>query len=359
MPTKDELKMFQNYPLDMKIRKTQLRIREWVGYYGSDGVYVSFSGGKDSTVLLHLVRQMYPNVEAVFVNTGLEYPEIQSFVKLFDNVTILRPKMRFDEVIRKHGYPIIGKNVAHNVKIARNCPDGNVVKNIFNPEKRGQYAMYKWLPLASVDFLISEKCCDVMKKAPAHDFQKATGKVPILATMAHESKMRQDSWLHNGCNAFDIKNPHSAPMSFWTEQDILQYIKENSLPIASVYGDIVTTGTAQATASYSLLDMQDIFNDEKKTIEFAKKCKQGACEKLCTTGCDRTGCVFCGFGAHIGKGESRVEKLKRTHPRQYEYCLGGGAYDTDGLWKPTKDGLGMQHIFNVLNNIYGKDFIKY
>ena len=106
MPTKDELKMFQNYPLDMKIRKTQLRIREWVGYYGSDGVYVSFSGGKDSTVLLHLVRQMYPNVEAVFVNTGLEYPEIQSFVKLFDNVTILRPKMRFDEVIRKHGYPI-------------------------------------------------------------------------------------------------------------------------------------------------------------------------------------------------------------------------------------------------------------
>ena len=219
--------------------------------------------------------------------------------------------------------------------------------------------MYKWLPLASVDFLISEKCCDVMKKAPAHDFQKATGKVPILATMAHESKMRQDSWLHNGCNAFDIKNPHSAPMSFWTEQDILQYIKENSLPIASVYGDIVTTGTAQATASYSLLDMQDIFNDEKKTIEFAKKCKQGACEKLCTTGCDRTGCVFCGFGAHIGKGESRFEKLKRTHPRQYEYCLGGGAYDTDGLWKTTKDGLGMQHIFNVLNNIYGKDFIKY
>ena len=271
MPTKDELKMFQNYPLDMKIRKTQLRIREWVGYYGSDGVYVSFSGGKDSTVLLHLVRQMYPNVEAVFVNTGLEYPEIQSFVKLFDNVTILRPKMRFDEVIRKHGYPIIGKNVAHNVKIARNCPDGNVVKNIFNPEKRGQYAMYKWLPLASVDFLISEKCCDVMKKAPAHDFQKATGKVPILATMAHESKMRQDSWLHNGCNAFDIKNPHSAPMSFWTEQDILQYIKENSLPIASVYGDIVTTGTAQATASYSLLDMQDIFNDEKKNNRICEK----------------------------------------------------------------------------------------
>ena len=69
--------------------------------YGVEGVYVSFSGGKDSTVLLHIVREMYPEVEAVFVNTGLEYPEIQQFVKTFDNVTILRPKMRFDEVIKR------------------------------------------------------------------------------------------------------------------------------------------------------------------------------------------------------------------------------------------------------------------
>lgn len=112
MPTRDELKMFQAYPLDMKIAKTKLRIREWVDYYGTDGVHVSFSGGKDSTVLLHIVRQMYPDIEAVFVNTGLEYPEIQSFVKSFDNVTILRPKMRFDEVIRKYGYPFISKQVS-------------------------------------------------------------------------------------------------------------------------------------------------------------------------------------------------------------------------------------------------------
>lgn len=338
MPTKDELKMFQAYPLEMKIRKTQLRIREWVDYYGTDGVYVSFSGGKDSTVLLHIVRQMYPDIAAAFVNTGLEYPEIQTFVKTFDNVEILRPKMRFDEVISRHGYPLIGKTVAHNVKIARNCPSGNVVKNIFNPEKRGQYAMYKWLPLASVDFLISEKCCDVMKKAPAHAYQRQTGKVPILATMAYESQMRQDSWLHNGCNAFDIKYPHSAPMSFWTEQDVLRYIKLYNLPIASVYGDIAY--------------------ETKDGLWYGEFLCDGD-GKYCTTGCDRTGCIFCGFGAHIGKGESRFERLKRTHPRQYEYCLGGGAYDENGLWKPTKEGLGMQHVFEVLNSIYGQEFIRY
>lgn len=120
MPSKDELKILQALPLELKVRKTQERIREWVNYYGEDGVYVSFSGGKDSTVLLHIVREMYPNVSATFVNTGLEYPEIQSFVKSFDNVTILRPKMRFDEVIRKYGYPFIGKKQADTILGARN-----------------------------------------------------------------------------------------------------------------------------------------------------------------------------------------------------------------------------------------------
>lgn len=77
MPSKDELKILQALPLDIKIAKTQQRIREWVNRFGVDGVYVSFSGGKDSTVLLHIVREICPDVEAVFVNTGLEYPEIQ------------------------------------------------------------------------------------------------------------------------------------------------------------------------------------------------------------------------------------------------------------------------------------------
>lgn len=110
--TKNDLAILQALPLEVKVRMTQNRIREWVSEFGTSGVYVSFSGGKDSTVLLHIVRQMYPDIEAVFVNTGLEYPEIQSFVRTFENVTILRPKMRFDDVIRKYGYPILSKNIS-------------------------------------------------------------------------------------------------------------------------------------------------------------------------------------------------------------------------------------------------------
>lgn len=99
MPTRGELKLYQSLSLELKIAKTQLRILEWVKAFGISGVYVSFSGGKDSTVLLHLVREMFPEVEAVFVDTGLEYPEVREFAKSFENVTVLRPKMSFTKVI--------------------------------------------------------------------------------------------------------------------------------------------------------------------------------------------------------------------------------------------------------------------
>lgn len=102
--TKGDLQQMQSLPLSAKIQMTKRRIRDWYDYF-SGQVYVSFSGGKDSTVLLHIAREIYPDIEAVFVNTGLEYPEIQRFVKTFDNATILRPKMRFDEVIKTYGYP--------------------------------------------------------------------------------------------------------------------------------------------------------------------------------------------------------------------------------------------------------------
>ncbi len=344
MPSKEELQMLQSLPLELKVMKTQQRIREWVQYYGENSVAVSFSGGKDSTVLLHLVRQLYPNVEAMFVDTGLEYPEIRQFVKTFDNVTILRPKMRFDEVIKTYGYPIISKGVSNCVRGAKLGQKSRI--NLLNgkdcdgTDRKSKFSHEKYKPLLSVDFEISEICCDVMKKRPSYNYQKRTGKKPIIATMASESMLRETNWLKSGCNAFENRHPKSAPMSFWTEQDVLQYIKENNLPIASVYGDVVYKENPEQ------MRMEDYGIENCGT------------DKLCTTGCNRTGCIFCAFGAHLEKGESRFEMLKRTHPRQYEYCIGGGEY-VDGVWQPSKEGLGMGHVFDELNKIYGKDFIKY
>ena len=341
MPTKDELKLYQRLPLEIKIAKTQLRILEWVREYGLTGVYVSFSGGKDSTVLLHIVREMFPEIEAVFVDTGLEYPEIREFVKTFDNVTILKPEMNFRQVIQKYGYPMLSKEIARKIsayKLGEKWAEKYVEGTAKMPDgTKSYYCCEKYKPVANCDFMITNQCCDVMKKKPFHKFA-GNDKFPITAQMASESKQRKANWIKSGCNAFSRKEPKSNPMSFWTEQDVLHYIYQNHLQIASPYGKI----TCAEEKQLSFYDNPDF-----------QKCK------LCTTGLDRTGCVFCGFGAHLERGESRFQRLKRTHPKLYDYCIYGGSYDSDGLWKPDKNGLGMKHVFDELNKIYGKNFIRY
>lgn len=469
MRTALDLAEKQALPLDLKIMLTQQRIREWVREYGVDGVTVSFSGGKDSTVLLHLVRELYPDVKAVFSNTGLEYPEIQRFVKSFDNVDIVTPKMRFDEVISTYGYPLISKEVAEAIyyarrirsqdvnverererrtsieqykrtelfgerttrysrqdgsswgnersthththggernsvdksptsqpnRLAQNRTQGGEIsvkdqsRGTSNQSSRGsetfwkrteitgkypgernaagvdgqtlsQFNKEKYLPLArDLPVAISHLCCHKMKKQPIHAYQRKNGFVPFLGTLAEESRVRKQAWIKHGCNAFDSKSPTSQPLSFWTEQDILNYIVQNDIEIASVYGDIVAV---------------DRFGNEYP----AKSTLIDGCHLKCS-GCARTGCLYCGFGFNNERGETRFQRLAKTHPRQYEYCIGGGQwvdnphYDPaapkmDGdwqnwnpkkIWVPSKKGLGMGKVFDMCNQIYGKSFMRY
>lgn len=289
-------------PLEVKIRKTQERIREWYEHF--DGrVYVSFSGGKDSTVLLHIVRQMYSDVEAVFVDTGLEYPEIRDFVKTFDNVTWLRPKMNFKRVIEQYGYPVISKEVSQSIYEVRQKPDGCRASK-FNPnsdyvKKYGdKFNLTKWTFLKDSDIPISHMCCHIMKKAPVKKFEKETGKKPMVATMTDESALRMAEWLRTGCNSFDGKRPMGKPMSFWADQDVLYYISQNSLQIASCYGEII----------------------EADQID-GQQCLDGCMGRLTTSKCKRTGCMFCMFGVHLEKEPNRFQMMKETHPKQYDYCI--------------------------------------
>ena len=351
MPTREELKMLQALPLDIKIRKTQQRIREWVEYYGEDGVYVSFSGEKDSAVLLDIVRSIYPKIEAVFVNTGLEYPEIVEFVKQHENVTILKPKKNFREILTEYGYPIASKEVAGYIDEARNSKSERLRQSrierlqgryLRRDGKKSEFNREKWGFALSAPFRISDKCCNLMKKNPIYKFAKENEKVAIMGTMAEESKLRKQKWIKSGCNAFDSKHPNSAPLSFWTNNDILTYIHKNNLPIASVYGDVVPDDKCQILGQENIYDL---INDYT------------GC-KFKTTGCDRTGCMFCLFGAHIEKGEGRLERMKHTHPKRYEYVMGGGKFDSDGMWIPDNKGLGFKFVVDWINE-NGNLNIKY
>ena len=109
-------------PLEAKVYLTRARIAEFYTGYNTIGygnAYISFSGGKDSTAMLDIARKMYPEIPAVFSNTGLEYPEIRRFAKAHDNVEVVQPKIPFNEVISRYGYPLIGKEVAEAIYYAR------------------------------------------------------------------------------------------------------------------------------------------------------------------------------------------------------------------------------------------------
>lgn len=331
-------------------KQPYLKECEFVNSCVDGQVYVSFSGGKDSTVLKHIIDSIYDDVPALFVNTGLEYPEIQKFAMSQKNVFTVRPEMRFDEVLKKYGYPVIGKETSNNIRGARNSiangeisvrlkklkgehvdKDGN--KSIFNNEKYGY--------LLDAPFLISDQCCDVMKKKPAKKYEKQTGRKAIIGTMASESELRRTEWLKNGCNAFEKDRPTSQPLSFWTEQDIYHYIKKYNVPICSVYGDLVikqkVDGENILLGQMNIIDYLGCYTEE---------------DQLMTTGCNRTGCIFCCFGCHLEKTPNRFQMLKETHPRQYEYCIGGGEYNEEGIWQPNKQGLGLGKVLDFIGVTY-------
>lgn len=334
--TKEDLKIMQAWNLETKIQVSQTRILEWYQKF-DDQCYVSFSGGKDSTVLADLTARVCKlrNCKLVlwFSDTGLEYPEIREHVRTFPKyleekygieVELIMdyPKDRkgnritFKQVIETYGYPIVSKEVSRVIYDSRNAlKKGNTnsyalkqlngkYMNPYTGEKSVQYNKEKWKFLLDAPFKISDKCCAAMKKRPAHKFEKESGLKSITGTMASESSQRKSQWLKHGCNAFDMNNPQSKPLSFWREQDVLEYIVKYDVPYASVYGEILQDDNG----------------------------------KYYTTLCERTGCVFCGFGCHLEKEPNRFQRLKVTHPKLWKYCM---KHKEEG-------GLGMREVLEFI-----------
>ncbi|RGU26069.1 hypothetical protein DWW89_06395 [Agathobacter rectalis] len=119
--TMSDLYQMQSMSLNDKIRMTKYRIKEWVNTYGEDGVYLSFSSGKDSTVLGHIIREVcgYKNIPFVFVDVPTQYPELKQFAQTFDNLVILKPKISFAEVCEKYGFPMFSKEISECVADSR------------------------------------------------------------------------------------------------------------------------------------------------------------------------------------------------------------------------------------------------
>jgi len=274
---REELKYRQSLSLKDKIDMSCEKIEQWYDYWKGQ-VYISFSGGKDSTVLRHIINSIFTEVPSVFIDTGLEYPEIRSFVKSCEGVISIKPKLTFSQVIKKYGYPVVSKEQSDFIRDYRTTKSEKLKNIRWNGNKwnRGKISE-KWKYLVDAPFKISDKCCDYLKKEPAHRYEKETGRKPYLGNMANESSQRTQNYLQNGCNAFETKRPISRPLSFWLEEDILDYL-------------------------------------DKYNVSWAKKL-------YATLGYQRTGCMFCMFGTHMEKEPNKFQRMKETHPKQYEYCM--------------------------------------
>lgn len=222
--TKIDLYQMQSLPLDAKIRMTARRIDAFID---RNDAYISISGGKDSRVLDDIERRFVrAKLPRVFIDTGLEHRSVRACGKRHADI-ILRPEKNFKQIITEYGYPVISKEVAQTIAEARkglkhgNCYTYRMAKlNGTAVDKNGDKSKYnipQYKFLLDAPFRISHKCCDYMKKKPAKQYEKETGRLPIVATMAEESNLRLQKWLKHGCNAFDLKRPMSAPMSFWSE----------------------------------------------------------------------------------------------------------------------------------------------
>lgn len=247
------LHKLQAMPLDSKVLHS---IAVMQSYYErmNHNVYVSFSGGADSTVVLHIARKFVDkNIPAVFCNTGQEWPQIVKFVRSFDNVTIIRPKYTFEEILRTKGFPLVSKEVSYYIRQIQTLrPDTKTYKERLG---NGKFSLpKKWRPLIDKGYKISEKCCYFLKKEPFHAYEKASGRSPYIGIMAAESRTRELRYIKmGGCNSFSDRRNVSWPIAIWNEKDVWEYIFHNNIPYCNVYSELEDKRTGCMCCGYGVI----------------------------------------------------------------------------------------------------------
>jgi 3'-phosphoadenosine 5'-phosphosulfate sulfotransferase (PAPS reductase)/FAD synthetase len=290
----ETLQQKQAWTLDQKIFHFFEVVDKY--YHTFDGkVYLSFSGGKDSTVLKYFLDKWteingYPKVINVFNDTTNEHKEILDFVKSFgDEVVWTRPKMTFAQTLVKYGFPLISKEQSMAISRYQNTKSEEVktyrLTGFRNGIKVGLAGVIskKWHFMIDAPFKITNRCCDILKKDPVKRFEKETGLKAIIGTMADESMVRRRQYIKDGnCNVFTKGKEKCKPLSIFTEKDIWDLIKKYDIKICSIYYDQIINGEL-------------------------------------VTGETRTGCKMCGFGCQFEDPDNnRFTRLSKREPNVFK-----------------------------------------
>jgi len=259
-----QLKERLNWSLVQKVDHSLYIIDSFIGQFPN--CVTTFSGGLDSLVLLFLVRMIDKDRKAIYVNTTNEFREIVDFVKTKDNVEILFPKMNFKTVLEKIGFPLVSKEQARAIWEAKHTKSEKMRELRLG---NSRYAISKkWRFLIDQPFDISHRCCDILKKNPMSPFKNCG---VLIGTKASDSSLRKVQYLQNGC--INIHSKSATPLSIWTREDVMKFIRQYHIPYCSIY------------------------DKGEKT----------------------TGCVYCGFGCQYDM--TRFHRAELREPKRYKVIM--------------------------------------
>lgn len=307
---KAQMTAMQRLPYEVKVKRAELRAREFVEKLDDMGMNAHVSvGGLDSITLLLFLRSVGLDLPAVSVS-ALEDQSIKRVHKELGVVSIPPGKSKV-KILNEYGFPVISKKIAGRIDTLQHPTDKNrtVRHAIITGEcgAQGHYAKNsrmklpkKWLELFAgyenenegvnyqiAPFKVSNKCCLYMKEQPCERWAKEHNSRPFLGLMASEGGQREESLIEHGCNYFGKTVIRSAPFAPFLRQDLLQLALDLKVPVPEIYGEI-------------------------------RRKPDGT---LYTTGAQRTGCSMCGFGIHLEKRPHRFDQLRKRNPKEWEFYM--------------------------------------
>jgi 3'-phosphoadenosine 5'-phosphosulfate sulfotransferase (PAPS reductase)/FAD synthetase len=288
-----------NSNLDYKICLAQnIIIEEYMRTNGN--LFLSWSGGKDSTVLMHIAKNLFPDIKIVFSDTTNEMSEIKKYIKQFSNVIIVKPRISFKKVIKLHGFPLVSKEISQKANELKHSNGKRTKLLRYYGDKKGNSVLpKKWRFLAEQKFDVTNKCCYILKKEPLERWAKANGNPkPLIALMSDESRLRQQLALYGNENG---KKVYPFLRTGWTEKDIWAYAKKYNIRFAECYYDSVVNG-------------------------------------VLIKALDRSGCEYCNFGVHLDKND-KFERSRALAPKRYE-----------NMMKIENNGVTFQEAINLVKN---------
>lgn len=267
-------------------------IKTTIKQYGEENFYLSFSGGKDSTVLHYLLDVSLPNnqIPRVFINTGIEYKSIVKFVKELaekDNrIIIINSSVNIKKMLEEKGYPFKSKEHSLRVNQFNKGSNANFIQKYINGyEKDGKPSRYVCPKTLLYQFKergkynYSNLCCYEMKKKPVHKWAKENNRSIVITGMRKEE----------GGNRANIK------------------------------GCVLTNNQDKVVKFHPLLVISDEFEDW-----FINKYNIQLCELYYPPyNFKRTGCKGCPFALDL---QEVLDKMERYLPQEKAQC--------EILWKP-------------------------